>query len=136
MASRVVSTSRRLSRIPSISRWRSSSRARLFFKNQIGTALCVADDALRLLLRVRFDVVGKPLRRDQRALEAALLLAVLVDNGFHAHEILAEAFGFPQRPLVVVGDGQKKRSDFDLVVPSERITKFVLPEVNWTDIHS
>ena len=51
-------------------------------EQELGAAFGLTEDALRLVLGVRLDLVRQLLRRDQRRLERLLGLAVLVDDRF------------------------------------------------------
>ena len=84
---------------------------------------------------MRLDVVGQLLRREQRALQVAFVLAVLVQHGFHACHIRAEAIGFAQRLLVVLGDRHHEGRHFDRIEPPEGLVEFLLTEVQRADVH-
>ena len=73
--------------------------------------------------------------RHQRGLQIFFVLAMLFENAFHAGQFLAEAVGFPERLLVVVGDGHQKRRDLDLVESAEGGAEALLPKVERADIH-
>src|SRR5262245_26467151 len=105
-------------------------------EGQLGSALRLAQNALRFVLGVRLDLVGQLLRGDERRLERPLVLAVLVDDRFHAHHVLADAVGVAQRLLVVLGHGGEERRDFDAVEAAERGAEALLAEVERADIHA
>src|SRR3954463_12055681 len=106
------------------------------FEQQVGAAFGLADDAPRFVFGVDLDVVRHSLRRRQRGLEVLLVLAVLGEHSFHAHDVLAEAVGFAERLFVVVGDGDEKRGDLHRIESAERLAKALLPKVERADIHT
>ena len=104
-------------------------------EEQVRAALRFADDAARFLLGVRLDVVGESLGREQRGLQVLFVLAVLFEDAFHAREFLAQAVGFAQRLLVVVGDGHEERRDLDFVEAPEGVAEALLAQIERADIH-
>ena len=95
-------------------------RTRVFSSSSSRAHCGLADDAVGLLFGGRLDVVGELLRgQSASCCEALLVLAMLVEHGLHVRQILAQAIGFTQRLLVVVGDRGKKRADLDLVEAAE-----------------
>ena len=84
---------------------------------------------LRLLLGLRPDVVGQPLRRHQRGLQVLFVLAVLVERRLHLRELLAQAIRLAERLLVVVGDGGEERRDLDLVEAAKCRPESLLAEI-------
>ncbi len=57
------------------------------------------------------------------------------EHRFHAHQVLAEAVGFAQGLLVVVGDGDQERGDLDRVETAECLAKTLLAKIKRADIH-
>ena len=61
----------------------------------------------------------KRLRRHQRRPQVLLVLAMFVEHGLHASDLLAKPVGFAERLLVVVGDGRQEGGHLDLVEAAE-----------------
>ena len=115
---------------PSTSRRRSRSsvdvaielvEARLrLLQQQVGASLRLPDDHLRLVLRRVLDLVGQPLRGQERVAQVVLALAVLVEQRLHARQVLAEPIDFAERVLVIVGRFGQERDDLGLVEAAHR----------------
>ena len=54
---------------------------------------------------------------------------------FQPRQVLAQPVGFAQRLLVVVGDREQERRDFDLVEAAEGGAETLLAQVERADVH-
>ena len=74
-------------------------------------------------LRRLLDFVGQALCGQQRVAQVGLALAVLVEERFLAHQVLAQPIDLAQRVLVVVGGLGQEGDDFGLSKPRSWVRK-------------
>jgi hypothetical protein len=59
----------------------------------------------------------------------------LDEHAFDTIQFLPEAVGFPQRRLVIVGDGRQERDHLNTVEATELGAELLLAQIEWTDVH-
>ena len=131
----VVSTSRRFSLSPSISRWTSSIRPCVCWKTSSARDSASSTMRRRFLLGVLADLVGQALRGEQRVAEVPLVLAVLGDHRFEPQQFLVQPVGLAERLLVVVGHFVQQRVHLVAVVAAHGDAQLGLPQVERGDLH-
>src|SRR5438128_2430024 len=107
-----------------------------FLEKQVGSRFGFAHDSLGLLIGLRPDIVGEPLRRQHGRFQILLELAVLVESRLHLGEILAQPIRFTERLLVIVSHGGQAGGDLDFVEAAERGPESLLSEVEGADVHT
>ncbi len=81
---------------------------------------------LRLLLGVGLDVLGNFLSGAKGVSQTFLVLTMLVEQTFHAHQFLSQAIDFEQRCFVLLGDLVEKGRHLGTIEPTERRAKSLL----------
>src|SRR5690606_1193644 len=104
-------------------------------QQQIRAPLRLPDDPLRLVLGVGADLVGQPLRGEQRVAQVPLALPVLVEARLQAGELVAQPVGFTQRLFVVVGGLGQERLDLGAVVAAHHRPELLLPQIQRGHLH-
>src|SRR5688572_20819181 len=99
------------------------------FHHQLGAPFGLAHDAPRFLRRVLADVVSGLLRRHQRALQAALEVAILRQRRLETGHLLAQAVVLAQGLLVAVRSLEQEGGHFSAVEPAQAGAELRLPHV-------
>ena len=73
------------------------------------------------------QLVGEPLRRQQRVAQVGLALAMLAEQRLHPQQIAAQAIDLAHRVLVVVGRLGEEGDDLGPVVAAQRRAEPLLP---------
>src|SRR5688572_13246293 len=115
--------------------------------DEVGPSFGLADDPRRLERRLLADilgrsaralthVVGRLLRRHQRAAQASFQVAILAQRAFEPGNLLAEALVLTQRLLVALGCLEQERTDLGPIEAAHRRGELRLPQVERRDVHT